>query len=190
MNEQKLISIGKTMLLILRTLFSILILMVIFPWMFPNSGVGKFMLSIQNFNNFIDAAHKNIDSFMLNLTPLSGLFGFIGSIITELPLLLGSLIMIKVAKNYKNGQIFTLSNAKCYRLLGIIYLLEALLLKPLSEIFFYLCVTINNPVGHRMIGFSFTIDNLTSIFLAIILIAIGHVMVLGQKINEEQSLTV
>jgi hypothetical protein len=190
MNSQKLTSISKTMLFILRILLGMLILMVIIPWVFPNTETGKFLLSIQNFNNFIDASHKNIDDFMLTLIPLARLFGVIGSIVTALPLVIGIKIMLRVANNYKDGQIFTLSNAKSYRLLGVIYLLEAIILKPLSEAFFTMCVTINNPPGQKMIAFAFTLGNMTAIFFASILIMIGHVMVLGQKMNEEQQLTV
>jgi hypothetical protein len=190
MNKQKLVLVSKTMLLIFRILFGILVLMVIIPWTFPNSAIGKFILSIQNFNSSIDRAHKNIDNFMLTLTPLSHLLGFIGSVIATFPLLIGTLIMLKVVSNYGSGNIFTLRNAKFYRLLGIIYLLDAVLLHPLSDIFFILSTTISNPVGHRMIGFSFTMSNLTAIFVAIVLILIGHVMVLGQRIEEEQELTV
>ncbi|MCC2626165.1 MAG: hypothetical protein K0R14_2038 [Burkholderiales bacterium] len=190
MNNQKLISASKTMQLVLWVMLVALFLMVIIPWAFPTTGLGKFLLSIQNFNNFMDTYHKNIDDFMSNLRPISRLFGIIASIITVLPLVIGIKIMLNVADNYKNGQVFTLNNAKSYRLLGVIYLIEALLLKPLSDIFFTLCATFNNPVGQRTIAFGFTLGNMTAIFFAIILIMIGHVMVVGQKMNEEQQFTV
>ncbi len=190
MNNQKLIMTSKTMQLVLWVMLVAIFLMVVIPWLFPTSELGKFLLSIQSFNNFMDAAHKNIDDFMLTLTPLARLFGIVGSIVKVLPLVIGIKIMLRVANSYKNGQVFTLNNAKSYRLLGVIYLLEAILLKPLSDAFFTLCATINNPLGQRMIAFGFTLGNMTAIFFAIILIMVGHVMVVGQKMNEEQQFTV
>lgn len=189
-NNQKLISTSKAILLILRILFVILILMAIIPWIEPTSEFGKFLLSLQGFPAIMNANHKNIDSFMLNLTPLSRTFGFIGSVITLLPLLLGTIIMLKLSKNYICGNIFNLDNAKSYRQLGIIYFISALLLQPIYQIFFYLCATINNPTGQRIIAFGIGIDSLTAIFFALILIVIGQVMKLGHKISKEQELTI
>ena len=190
LNNQKLVSASKAMLLIFRILLVILILMAIIPWVAPTSELGKFLLSLQGFPAIMNANHKDIDSFMLTLTPLSRLFGFIGSVITLLPLLLGTVIMLKLSKNYINGNIFSLDNAKSYSQLGIIYFVSALLLQPIYQMFFYLCATINNPAGQRIIAFSIGIDSLTAIFFAIILIVIGHVMKLGQKISEDQELTI
>lgn len=138
-NNQKLISISKTMLLILRILFAMLILMAIISWIVPTTEFGKFLLSLQGFPAIMNANHKNIDEFMLTLTPLSRLFGFIGSVVILLPLLLGTMIMIKLSKNYVNGKIFNLDNAKSYSQLGIIYFVSALLLQPIYQMFF-ICV--------------------------------------------------
>lgn len=189
-NNQKLVSTSKTMLLILRILFVMLILMAIIPWIAPTTEFGKFLLSLQGFPAIMNANHKNINEFMLTLTPLSRLFGFIGSVITLLPLLLGTMIMLKLSKNYVSGKIFNLDNAKSYSQLGIIYFVSALLLQPIYQMLFYLCATINNPAGQRVIAFGIGVDSLTAIFFAIVLIVIGQVMKLGQKISEEQELTV
>ena len=190
MNNQKLISTSKTILVILRILFVLSILMVIIPWVFPTLEISKFMLSLQGFSAIMNVYHKNIDEFMLSLRLISRIFGFIGSFFTVLPLLLGTMIMIKLARNYINGVVFSLANAKSYQQLGIVYLINALLLQPIYQMFFHLCVTFNNPVGQRTIAFTLGVDNLTAIFFAIVLIIIGQVMKLGQKINEEQELTI
>ena len=190
LNNQKLILTSKTMLLILRVLFVVLILMAIMPWVLPTTAVGKFLLSLQGFPAIMNANHKNIDEFMLTLTPLSRFFGFIGSVVTLLPLLISTMIMLKLSKNYINGNVFNLGNAKSYSQLGIIYFISALFLQPIYQMFFSLCATINNPAGQRVIAFGIDVNNLTAIFFAIILIVIGQVMKLGQKISEEQELTV
>lgn len=189
-NNQKLISISKTMLISLRIFSIIVILMAVVPWLFPTTGVAKFLLSLQGFNAVINASHKNIDEVMLTMTSLSKVLGFIGSTITLLPLFIGTVIMMKVSENYINGKEFTMHNAKAYRLFGFIFLVDAILLQPLYQMLFYACVTINNPVGQRVIAFTYEIKSLTAIFFALILILIGHVMMLGQKITEEQALTI
>ena len=189
-NKQKLISISKIIRTILPIFFIVVILMAIIPWIFPTTEIGKFLLSLQGFSAVINATHKNINEVMLDMTPLSQILGFIGSVITLFPLFIGTLIMLKVSKNYSNGKVFILENAKAYRLLGIISLIDAILLQPLYQMFFYACVTINNPVGHRVIAFAYGVASLTAIFFAIVLIVIGHVMTLGQKISEEQDLTI
>ncbi len=189
-NNQKLISTSKTIRLILRILLVLLVLMAILPWVFPTSDVGKFLLSLQGFPAVMNASHRNIDEFMLSISFLSRICGFVGSFLTLLPLLLGTIIMLKLAKNYVGGKIFNLSNAKSYSQLGIIYLVSAIFLQPVYQMLFYLCATINNPVGKRVIAFGLGIESLTAIFFAIVLIVIGQVMKLGQKISEEQELTV
>lgn len=189
-NSQKLILTSKTMLLILRVLFVGLILMAIMPWVFPTTEIGKFLLSLQGFSAIMNVHHKNIDDFMLSLRLISRIFGFIGSFFTVLPLLLGTMIMLKLSKNYVSGKVFSLDNAKSYSQLGIISLVSGLFLQPIYQMFFHLCVTFNNPVGQRTIAFALGVDSLTAIFFAIVLIVIGQVMKLGQKISEEQELTV
>ena len=94
--------------------------------------------------------------------------------------------MHKFTKSYVVGDVFNYANAKSYSVLGVIYLLSAVFLQPISDILFSLCVSLNNPVGQRFIGISFTVSNLTAIFFAILLIIIGRVMQLAQKINDDQ----
>jgi len=197
LNNQKLILTSKIMLLILRILFVILLLMAIIPWVVPTSFVGSFLMSMfgaQQFTSTTKLYHLTgaelISVPFYNSNLLSRSLGFIGSMISLLPLLAGTMIMLKLSKRYAMGKIFTLNNAKAYSILGVIYLLSALLLQPLSQVFFSLCATINNPAGQRTIAFGIDINNLTAIFFAIVLIVIGQVMKFGQKINEEQELTV
>lgn len=185
--NQKLISTSKIMLLILRILFILLILMSIIPWIVPNSEVGKTLYSIYGMSNYMIS--KNFDE-VTNFTLQSRLLGFFGSIFSLFPLFVGVIIMIRLFKNYALNNIFSIQNAKLYSNLGIIYLLSALLLEPLSQILLSLSVSLNHPVGQRFIAISMTVNNLTAIFFAIMLIFIGQVMKLGQKISEEQELTI
>ncbi len=192
----KLISTSKTMLHILRILFVVLTIIALIPWIAPTSTLGNVLMSmfdIQLFNgaklhHLSDNGLSNGAFYNFNL--LSRYLGFMGSIISMLPLFIGTVIMMHLSKNYASGKIFTISNAKSYSVLGIIYLSSAILLNPLSQLFFSLAVSINNPVGQRFIAFSFNVSNLTAIFFAMVLIMIGQVMKLGQKIHEVQELTI
>lgn len=181
-SNQKLLSTSKKMYIMLWILLVVLILIAVIPWIAPASMVGSTLLGLYNL-----PYPKN---FNFNFSLLSRGFGFLGSIVSLCPLLVGTVIMMKLSKNYAIGNVFSFSNAKSYRGLGIVYLLSALLLQPISQILFSLCVSFNNPVGKRFISFGLTLSNLTAIFFAITLIVIAQVMKLGQQISEEQELTV
>ncbi len=164
--------------------------MIITPWLVPASNVGKFLLSLQGFNDVINQMQQPIDQVMLNLTWLSRSFGVMGSLVALSPLLIACLIMRKLVQNYAQGYVFNLTNAKAYRQLGWIYLVNALFFQPLYQILFSLCITLNNPAGHRVISFSIGLQSLTAIFFSLVLIMLGQVMKLAQQIDEEQQLTI
>lgn len=188
-SNQKLVSTSRNMLLVLRILLIIFILIAIIPWAFPTSAAGGLLMNWYSVVNWIQP--KDFEHFLHNLSVLSRELGVLGSVISLLPLIVGTLIMIRVAKNYIKGEVFNLFNTKSYRSLGFIYLLSAILLQPLAQIFFSLSISfIHNPIGKKFIAFGIDINNLTAIFFAILLIVIGQVMKLGQQINEEQALTV
>lgn len=200
MQQQRLISTSKYVLIICRILFILLILMAIIPWLFPNSRVGGFLLTLTEFPRSVWSNHiphmpseyneTIVHDFMLHISLTSRILGFVGMLVSLLPLLIGTKIMIRLAKNYAIGDVFNRENAKSYSKLGFVYLLSALILQPLSQIFFSLSTSINNPVGQRVIAFSIDVSNLTAIFFAIMLVVIGQVMQFGHNINEERSLTI
>ena len=141
--SQVLTASSKKMLFILRVLFALLIVTAIIPWIFPKSALGDFLLSMLSIMNFIDGS-QNFDYFLNNLSAISKVLGFLGSIVNLLPVYLGILIMMKLSKNYIAGKIFSISNAKSYRNLGVIYLLSALLLQPLAQVLFSLSISFIN----------------------------------------------
>ncbi len=49
---------------------------------------------------------------------------------------------------------------------------------------------IHDHLGKRFIAINMDVNTMTQIFFALVLVVIGHVMQLAQKINEEQELTV
>ncbi len=185
--ENRLVRTSKNTLIISKILLIVLLFIAITPWFFPTSTFGEGIMGILGVSHYAD---NNFDYVTRNFTILNRSLGIIGSIIGMLPLFIGVLVMMKLSKNYITGEVFNLQNIKSYHHLGVIYLLSAVLLQPLSQILFSLCATINNPIGHRFIRITFDLSNLTAIFFAIMLIIISQVMYLGQKISEEQELTI
>lgn len=189
LTQTKLISVSRRTLIILRMLFVLLIFMAIIPWLFPMSSLSYFLISLYSFIHLIEPTQY--EYVFQHLSPLSQILGIAGSFVSLSPLLIGIFIMMKLSKNYIQGHVFNLYNAKAYRKLGWIYLLSALLLQPLAQVFFSLSISfIHHHLGQRFIAISIDVNTITQIFFALVLVVIGHVMQLAQKINEEQELTV
>jgi hypothetical protein len=176
-----------------RALLIIIILLILIhaiPWLFPTATITQPILGMQEIFSYITRSHNNVTIFMSTLSPMSRIFGLLGSIVRLLPLLFGIIIMISLSKDYSLGKVFNLDNAKRYKNLGILFLANALIIQPMAQMLFNLCATINNPIGKRLIGFGVDLSTVTNIFFAAILIIIGHVMKLAYDVNEEQKLTV
>ncbi|MES2204341.1 MAG: DUF2975 domain-containing protein [Pseudomonadota bacterium] len=191
--DQKLISRSKTMLIFFRALFLLFAAIAIIPWLFPTSNLGYILLTMTPKASTLSFYNNNhLMDFLSSLTMATRAMGLVGSILSLFPMLAGSLIMIRLTKNYIHKEIFSLDNARAYTQLGVVFLLSALLLAPITDALMSLIATLHYPAGHnlRVISVSFGSLNMTEIFLSIIFIILGHVMKLGHKISEEQELTV
>ena len=187
--NQKLVCVSKTLLLISRVLLGLLIFIALVPWIFPTSDFNYFIVSLYSFAHLIDA--HDVPYFFQHISLLSRCLAIVGSLVSLFPLLMGTIILIKLAKNYIQGQVFNLFNAKSYRKLGWIYLLSALFLQPLAQVFFSLSISfIHEHIGKRFIAISIDVNTLTQIFFAMVLVIIGHVMQLAQRMQAEQDLTI
>lgn len=185
--DQKLVSLSKTMRIFFQICFLFVIALAILPWLLPTNKLCGFLLTV--FPRIPSLTHAYYTTFS-SISILGRLLGLIGMILGLFSLLAGSLIMLRLTKNYIRKEVFNLKNAASYTQLGIVLLLSALLFSQLSDAFISLAATIDNPVGHRTISIGFGSPNLTEIFFSIIFIILGHVMKLGHKISEEQALTV
>lgn len=191
--DQKLVSCSKTMLVFFRALFLLFAAMAIVPWLFPTSNLGYILLTLTpKVSTLSFYNNNNLTDFLSSMTMTTRALGFIGSILTLFPILAGSLIMLRLIKSYVRKEVFSLKNAASYTHLGIVFLLSALLLEPISDALMSLSATLHYPAGHHqhVISVSFTTLNLSEIFLSVIFIILGYVMKLGHKISEEQELTV
>ena len=140
LTQNKLVSVSRRTLAILRVLFALLIFMAIIPWLFPVSALGRFLTSLYSFSHLI-SYEQNYEYFSQHMSFSSQILGIAGSFVSLSPLLIGVFIMMKLSKNYIQGQVFNLYNAKAYRKLGWIYLLSALLLQPLAQVLFSLSIS-------------------------------------------------
>ena len=186
--NQKLIFVSKALLITSRALLGLLAFIAIAPWIFPKTSL-TYLSSLYSFSHLIEA--KNTTYFFEHISLLSQFLAILGSFISLSPLLIGVIILIKLAKNYIEGRIFNLCNAKAYHQLGWVYLFSALFLQPLAQVLFSLSISfIHEHIGQRFIAINVDINTLTHIFFAMILIIIGYVMQLAEKMQKEQALTI
>lgn len=120
----------------------------------------------------------------------SKMIGFLSSLISLVPLYISLFSLRSIFRNYKVGDIFTSVNARHYRLMGGLFFLNALLIKPLSEMLMILSVTLHNPPGHRYISLGFGTPNLESMFYGAIIIVISWIMLEAAKLREDQDFTI
>lgn len=182
MKEYRLTVITNKIYLFLYAFLVLLLGVLFIPWIFPDNPLSAGLLGM--------FASSNADLPKAWISPLTSMLGFVGSVLSMFPLFFGVFILLKLCGNYASGVVFSQINSRHYSKLGTIFLFSALFLQPLSHVFFTLAASLNNPPGQRYIGIAFTMENLTSIFLAVVLILIGKVMQGGQKMAEEQLLTV
>lgn len=123
-------------------------------------------------------------------TTVSKSIGFLASLIGLLPMYGGLFLLKSIFKNYQKGDIFIGDNARSYRLVGWMFILNAFLIKPLNDGLMVLSVTLSNPPGHRMISFGFGTPNLEAIFCGFVVIVISWVMLEASRLREEQEYTI
>jgi hypothetical protein len=102
-----------------------------------------------------------------------------------------SFIMLRsIFRNYKKGQIFTSANAIYYKYLGYLFIINALLIQPLSRAIIVYAMTFTNGPGNRSISLTFGTDNIENIFCGLMIIVISWVMLEASKLHDEQKFTI
>ena len=181
----------------LLVVFNILIVMIplflTMQWIF----ISLKTTDVSNVINFFGMLEKTIQTpeGYVNLsnvswTPMLQLLGFSADIIGLLPFLISLFVLRVIFKNYQKGEIFSVRNAILYRRLGALFLLDALLIKSLSQTLMVLAVTFTSPPGHRYLTISFGTPHLTSLFYGILVIIVSWVMLEASKLHDEQKFTI
>ena len=79
-----------------------------------------------------------------------------------------------------------MSNARYYRLIGWMFILDGVITKSFSDSLMTIAVTLNAAPGHRYITFGFGSPNLEAIFCGAVVIVVSWVMLEAAKLHEEQ----
>ena len=131
-----------------------------------------------------------VDLTQLTWTPLLKLLGFCADFVDSLAFLLSLFVLKTLFSWYAKGDIFSTQNARQYRRLGLLCVLNALLMQPLGETLLILGVTATNAPGHRYLSVSFGTPNLSSLFYGGLIILVSWVMLEASKLSEENALTI
>lgn len=131
-----------------------------------------------------------IDLSKIHLTPFARSLGMLGDGIALLPFILGIIWVKRLFQNYRQNNIFSLENALLYKRLAWLFILDAILARPLSEAIHVLAVTFSNPPGQRYIAVGFGTPNLGVLLYGIVALVISWVMVEAYKLQEDKNLTI
>ena len=156
-------------------------------WAMPviNALVWIFM------NNFPEMmTSEMLPYFVTYPLPASArLMGFMVVMIPTGVAMAGAYYLMRLFKLYERGEIFKLSNVRCYKKLSrvlIWWFAAGVLCRSLLSV----VLTLHHPPGHRMITFGLSSADLTILLLGMILAVIAWVMEEGRRLQEDQDLTV
>ena len=179
---------------ILITLFYMgLIILPILPminWLFNETHVIQFLMKEGVIREIFNTPEGAINLADVKLTPLGRTLGILTCLTNQLTSWLGLIILIKLFKRYQVGQIFSLLNVNAYRQLGWLCLINALAMRPLTELLSTLAITLSNPPGQRYISIGFGTPNIYDIVVGLIIVTISWIMAEGYRLQNEQQLTV
>lgn len=155
-------------------------------WIFIDSNFIKELINVGViFEPIVNNTEGLIELSKVTWQVDNKLLGMLSSVIGVLPLFISLFILKCIFKNYQNGNIFILDNSRYYKNLGVLFLLNAIIARPLSLMLIEIAATFHNTVGHRYLTLSFGMPNIKHIFIGILAIIISWVMLEGSKINEE-----
>ena len=187
---QKIQTASKYLIRVFNTLLIVMPLWFILVWSFIDVPFINILIASGFIFNPVPTPEGTINLAHLTFTPQTKLLGFASTFLGVLPILLSLLILKAIFKNYCNGDIFISRNARHYKHLGWLFLLEGFIIHPLSNLLSVLTATLSNTPGHRYVVINFGTPNLYAVFCGLIIILVSWVMAEGHKIQEEQSFTV
>lgn len=181
----------------LLVVFNVLIVMVplflVVQWIFISLKTTD-VSDVINFWGMLDKTIQTPEGYV-NLstvawTPALKLLGFCAALLGALPFLISLFFLKRLFSYYRDGETFTRRNAILYRKLGLLYLIDALFIKSLSQTLMILAVSLPSPPEHRYLSISFGLPNLSSLFYGVLVILVSWVMLEASKMHEEHQFTV
>lgn len=182
-NVSRLGSAVVTILLITVPLFYIA------KWIFIDHPIIK-QLSALGICFAIKGPAAFVKPWMISWTPGLKLLGLSADWIGHFPLWVGLLILKFIFKNYSEENIFTVVNARYYQYLAGLFLVNAIVFKPIFDLMMILVATVHNPPGQRILSFGVGLTNIQDILWGGVVMIIAWVMSEASKLQEEQQLTI
>jgi len=184
----KIQKISSYLLFILNLLIVILPLFIFFTWWFIDTyTINEFSSGLLQNSFQVD----DLDELSnLHWTISSKLIGASGHIINLLPLFLGIFILKFIFKNYRNGRIFTTTNAIYYKYLGYLSLFDALFANPIGNAIMIMSTTLGNSPDERQIDIVFGYPSIEGLFCGAIFLVISLVMFEASKLQDEAELVI
>lgn len=181
------------LLMLLNLLLIIIPIYLILNWILmdvPKEAIPSVLAFMKNLNESVQTLEGSVYFNTIQWTSLSQLLGFSADILGALPFLGSLLILRAIFKNYQKREIFTVANARNYKRLGIVLLLDALLINPISHMLLILAVTLTQSSGHRYLEVSLGNPNIEGVFAGVVVILISWVMLEASKLHEDQKFTI
>ncbi|HLD95255.1 MAG TPA: hypothetical protein VI959_01250, partial [Alphaproteobacteria bacterium] len=87
----------------------------------------------------------------INWTFFTKILAYSSYLISKLATVLELVFLIKIFNNYHVGELFNLTNTRLYKKLSLIFMIDALLITPLTQTLGMLAATLTNPPGERIL---------------------------------------
>ena len=182
------VNISRFFRLLFQIFFVVILLFTIIEWiMLPTSGVipgGYNIILYYHYNPIPSGLHLDYI-----ITSKVRILGFIVSMLPVGMLMLILYCLIKLFRNYERKHIFSLKNVQIIRNIGYSLIAWQLLI-PIQQALLSVILTWHNGPGKRVLVANFSINNITVIIIAFIVILISSIMAEGHKLQEEQEYTV
>jgi hypothetical protein len=186
----KIQKVSRYFLIIFNILLITLPLFITLQWLFINTSTMKNLLDQGILQTPISTPEGSINLSTIDWSWLPQIIGFVAQSIGLLPLLMSLFVLKSIFTNYQNGEIFSLFNARQYRRLGGLFILDSLIAQPINHLLIVLAVTLSNPPGHRYISLTFGTPNIKALFCGLLVIVISWVMVEASKLHDDQKFTI
>ncbi len=182
----KIQKISLYVLAVLNILLLALPLFTIISWFFIDIPLIKSYFAQQQ----IRTPEGYVNLAAVSWSFFSKVLGISSQILKRLPFFLSLIILKSLFRNYKNNILFSSTNARYFRNLGLLFFFDALIAQPLSKMLMVLAVSLANPPGHRYISLSFGTPNTEALFYGAIILVISWVMLQASNLDTEQKLTI
>ena len=182
--------VSQFFLVFFKFLFVFLPLLAIFKWVFMSSAImhSGFAQHLLIMPFYTPSGSVYLPD--IAWSPLTRLIGLSAYLLALIPLLTSLFALIHIFKNYSMAKIFNIDNARYFRLIGWMFILDGILVKSLVDGLMTIAVSLNNPPGERYITLQFDSLNVESIFCGAVVIIVSWVMLEASKIHEEHQYTV